>query len=204
MFEQLFGSKTRAKLIKLFIENPDKAFYVRELTRLTDSMINSIRRELKILEDMNIVFVDRALIDKNIKDMNLPEGLNTKKFYKLNTDNVFHEELKMIFEKNDMVAEKNLVDEVKDIDSIYLAVLVGKFIKDDPSPTDALIVASTGREKIEPVIEILQDQLAEEMNYTIFTPDEYALRRDINDRFLYAILNNVKKIVLIDKTDQIK
>ena len=42
--EKLFGSKTRAKLLKLFFENPGKSFYVREMTRVIDEQINSVRR----------------------------------------------------------------------------------------------------------------------------------------------------------------
>ena len=44
--EQLFGSKTRVKLLQLFFRNPNRAFYVREITRKIDEQINSVRREL--------------------------------------------------------------------------------------------------------------------------------------------------------------
>ena len=46
MIDSLFGSKTRVKLLHLFLNNPGKAFYVREITRLVDEQINSVRREL--------------------------------------------------------------------------------------------------------------------------------------------------------------
>jgi hypothetical protein len=45
MIEQLFGSKTRVKLLKLFFSNPNRSFYVREITRTIDEQINSVRRE---------------------------------------------------------------------------------------------------------------------------------------------------------------
>lgn len=41
MIEQLFGSKTRVKLLHLFYENPNRSFYVREITRKIDEQINS-------------------------------------------------------------------------------------------------------------------------------------------------------------------
>ena len=40
MFEQLFGSKTRVKLLQLFFENPNRSFYVREITRKIEEQIN--------------------------------------------------------------------------------------------------------------------------------------------------------------------
>ena len=53
--EKLFGSKTRAKLLNLFFENPEKSFYVREMTRVIDEQINSVRRELLNLEKIGII-----------------------------------------------------------------------------------------------------------------------------------------------------
>ena len=53
--EKLFGSKTRAKLLRLFFENPEKSFYVREMTRVIDEQINSVRRELLNLEGIGII-----------------------------------------------------------------------------------------------------------------------------------------------------
>ncbi len=204
MFEQLFGSKTRAKLIKTFLEYPDRAFYVRELTRVTGSMINSVRRELKILEDLDIIYVEKSLIEKNIVQHNLPEGLNTKKFFKLNQENVFHKELRTIFKKNDIINEKNLATNLDEINGVYLAVLVGVFIKNESSPTDVLIVAESGRNnRILPIVKTLQDDIKKEMSYTILPPEEYLLRKDINDRFLYAIINDRKKITLLDKLSEI-
>ncbi|MEK7562001.1 MAG: hypothetical protein AAB541_04030 [Patescibacteria group bacterium] len=55
MFEQLFGSKTRVKLLSLFYSNPNRSFYVREITRKIDEQINSVRRELANLLSIGIV-----------------------------------------------------------------------------------------------------------------------------------------------------
>ena len=41
MIEQLFGSKTRVKLLQLFYANPNRSNYVREITRKIDEQINS-------------------------------------------------------------------------------------------------------------------------------------------------------------------
>jgi len=203
MFEQLFGSKTRAKLIKLFLENPDRAFYVRELTRLTNSMINSIRRELKILEDLEIVYVEEDMIKKNIQDLNLPKGLNTKKFFKLNKKNVFHKELRSIFQKNEIVTEKNLVNCIEEIKGVFMVILLGKFVKDDSFSTDVLIVSDTSNAKVMEIIERLKEQIKQDVNYTIFNSEEYFLRYDIKDRFLRSMVNHPQKIVLYDKMKEV-
>lgn len=54
-FEHLFGSKTRVKLLSLFYNNPERPFYVREITRKVNEQINSVRRELQNLLNIGIV-----------------------------------------------------------------------------------------------------------------------------------------------------
>lgn len=60
MIDALFGSKTRVKLLHLFLNNPGKAFYVREITRLIDEQINSVRRELSNMLEVGIITSDSA------------------------------------------------------------------------------------------------------------------------------------------------
>ena len=55
MIDQLFGSKTRIKLLHLFLNNPGKSYYVREITRLIDEQINSVRRELSNMLSVGII-----------------------------------------------------------------------------------------------------------------------------------------------------
>ena len=58
MIEQLFGSKTRVKLLQLFYRNPNRSFYVREITRKIEEQINSVRRELANLLSVGIISSD--------------------------------------------------------------------------------------------------------------------------------------------------
>src|SRR3990167_5390404 len=60
MIDALFGSKTRIKLLHLFLNNPGKSFYVREITRLIDEQINSVRRELANMLSIGIITSDSA------------------------------------------------------------------------------------------------------------------------------------------------
>ena len=53
--KKLFGSNTRTKLLGLFLNNPLESYYVREITRLIDEQINSVRRELTNLEEIGLV-----------------------------------------------------------------------------------------------------------------------------------------------------
>src|SRR6185369_5900099 len=82
MIEQLFGSKTRVKLLQLFYSNPNRAFYVREITRKIDEQINSVRRELANLLSIGIIASDTT---------------NNRLYYEVNQTYEFYEPLHTIF-----------------------------------------------------------------------------------------------------------
>jgi len=55
MLQKLFRSRTRVKLLTLFMMNPGREMYVREIARSTEENINAIRRELANLEEMGLL-----------------------------------------------------------------------------------------------------------------------------------------------------
>src|SRR6201995_3521053 len=82
MIEQLFGSKTRVKLLQLFYSNPNRSFYVREITRKIDEQINSVRRELSNLLSIGVISSD---------------GTNNRLYYEVNQEYEFYKPFGMIF-----------------------------------------------------------------------------------------------------------
>ena len=80
--EKLFGSKTRAKLLNLFFSNPEKSYYVREITRVIEEQINSVRRELLNLDSIGVI--------KN-------ETYDNKVYYSANTRHPYHRPLVEMF-----------------------------------------------------------------------------------------------------------
>src|SRR5207253_11312501 len=82
MVEQLFGSKTRVKLLQLFYSNPNRSFYVREITRKIDEQINSVRRELSNLLSIGII---------------ASEDTNNRLYYEVNQKYEFYKPLSEIF-----------------------------------------------------------------------------------------------------------
>ena len=55
MLKKIFGSGARVKLITHFLSNQDDEFFIRELTRILDEQINSLRRELENLESIGML-----------------------------------------------------------------------------------------------------------------------------------------------------
>ena len=55
MFEDLITSKTRIKILHLFLGNLGEMFHVREIVRRVEEEINAVRRELLLLEKKGIL-----------------------------------------------------------------------------------------------------------------------------------------------------
>ena len=51
----MFGSGARVKLLQQFLLHPEEEFFIRELTRILDEQINSLRRELENLENIGML-----------------------------------------------------------------------------------------------------------------------------------------------------
>jgi len=52
---RLFTSRTRVKLLELFLLHPERGVHVREICRITGLNINAVRRELANLEELGIL-----------------------------------------------------------------------------------------------------------------------------------------------------
>ena len=195
MFEQLFGSKTRVKLIRVFLANPAGKFYVRELTRLTDSLINSIRRELDNLIELKLIKVSEAVPALDQK----PKGMNAKKYYYLNTKNLFLQDLNNLFAKGRILLEKKLIEKIKKLGEIKYISFGGVFVDDERAQTDLVVIGELELDKAKESLKKFEAEVGRPIRYTLMDENEYALRKDIADSFLEEIIENKNNIVVLDK-----
>jgi hypothetical protein len=196
MIEQLFGSKTRVKLLQLFYSNPNRSFYVREITRKIDEQINSVRRELANLLSIGIISSDNN---------------NNRLYYEVNQKYQHHRALLSIFGNSSSVSgsiakpssEVTELAELKKIGNIELALLTGRFTRDDSSGVDLLIVGDINQSKLNKYVADLEAKEGKEIRYATMEPDEFEYRIQINDRFVNKI-RDAKKQILINKSDYFK
>lgn len=184
MLEHLFGSKTRLKLLKVFFAYPERSFYVRELTRLCDSQINGIRREISNLESLGI-------ISKLNKEENKESNRENIKSFRLETGFLLYPELKKLLDKAQMLEEKEFIEEIqKKAGKIKFMILTGYFTQDKTASTDLLIVGALKENILSKIIHSFEKSIGKELRYTIFSEKEFTDRREMGDKFLYNLLEN--------------
>jgi len=193
MFENLFGSKTRVKLLSLFYNNPERPFYVREITRKINEQINSVRRELQNLLSIGIV--------KSINQSN-------RLYYEVNPKYKFFNELSSIFKKipakskeiKQTKEEEQILKKISKAGNIKLLFLTGAFVRGSNQIIDLFIVGDVNKAKLAKIIAEIEKQMTRELNYTVMRVEDFDYRRNLNDRFLSDVLD-AKKIVLLDQLD---
>lgn len=183
MLDQLFGSKTRVKLLHIFLSNPDKRFFVRELTRKIRQRINSVRLELQNLESVGLL---HSIVENN------------KKYYHINRQFPLYPELKNLMLKSYLLVNKKFVNKLKSVGQISYLTLTGFFTSADNVKTDILIVGKINRKKISRLINKMQNEFSHPIRFTVMSTKEFQYRNDLTDKFLYEILEQ-RRIVLIDK-----
>ncbi len=216
MIEQLFGSKTRVKLLGLFYQNPNRSFYVREITRKIDEQINSVRRELANLLSIGIISSDTS---------------NNKLYYEVNQKFEHYDALAEMFggkQKPKRTSKKKVTSDATDeavaeeqvtptaesftdehIHNIVRAgnvraiVYTGQFTRDDTVGVDIVVIGDMNIPNLEHAIAELEAAEKKELRYAVLTPEDYLYRKQINDRFLANVLVS-KKIVHLDRDNHIE
>lgn len=188
--EKLFGSKTRAKLLNLFFENSEQSFYVREITRVIEEQINSVRRELLNLESIGVI--------KN-------ETYDNKVYYSANMKHPYAHALVEIFSKK-IIATKDR--DVKDggweeyIRPVkkYLAAMMMTNRAPGQEGIDLLIIGDDRTKKLTHWAEVVEKKVGKPINYVIFSVEDFLYRKSVRDRFVLEILEmDVNTLIDPDK-----
>lgn len=188
MIDALFGSKTRVKLLHLFLSNPEKSFYVREITRLIDEQINSVRRELSNMLEVGVIISDSA---------------DNKLYYGANRQYKYYEPLKQIFSDSDTKRElRQKVElvawkgDVAKLPGLRLAVAAGALVRGSVSPVDLLLVGSMSANSISAIIKKIERQEHRELRYTVLAYDEFYYRLSVRDKFIMEIINGACSVLV--------
>ena len=177
ILKALFSSQTRVKLLGTFLLHPDQEYYIRELTRLLNEQINSIRRELENLRRIGLV---------------KSRHKNRKKYYRIDPDFSLYPELRNIFAK-EIQADSPIVASLKKLPNISLILLAGNFVGTE-SKVDLLIVGDVRKEMLEGIL--LQDTELKNVKYSIFSEADFLYRLSLRDRFITDIINDPRHLLV--------
>ena len=182
-------SRTRVEVLEAFFSRPDKPMYVRELTRFIKGEINSVRRELERLLACGLLKSDER---------------GNRIYYLLNDRYLFFQEIQQMIVKCVGLGLKIRKFRRK-LGELHFVMFSGRFAR-KLSPlrdeVDMLIVGDVVLPELEVLIKEEQAQLGRELNYAVFSTDEFEFRKTRRDPFVMEILYN-SRVMIIGSEDEL-
>jgi predicted nucleotidyltransferase len=162
-------------------------FYLREVARLCEIEVRSASYELKNLEELGILLVEK-------------EGTN--KYYRVNQAHPLYEELKAIVLKTaglgNILREK--LSSLGKIDAIFIYGSVAKNIEDVTSDIDLMIIGKPNLDELDRIISKLEDRIKREISYTVFDLYEWRRKIEAKDPFVRRIVKDKKIFIVGDQS----
>lgn len=191
MLSDLIVSKTRVKILNLYLQNPGKIYHVREIVRQVDEEINAVRRELAHLEKHSMV---------------TKEHRGNRLYYELRRDYPLYYDLLKLVAKTTGLGGDILKNRVK-LGKIKFAFVSGRFIrggKGGEDEIDLLIVGTVVLPELALLIKAEESKRGEEINYTVMTPEEFDFRKKRADPFIQKILLSSRLMLIGDEEELLK
>jgi len=190
MLQKLFSSRVRIEILSVFLMNPERELYVREVERLTGEDYKNVSMELRNLKEIGL------LSSRN-------EG--NLKYFSLNKEFVIYEELKSIFMKT-KGAVGILREAVSTKRHIDYAFIYGSFATGEEraeSDIDVMIIGGISLEEVLALIRGPEEKLSREINVSLYGLQEIRKRVKDRDPFIMEVLEG-STIMLVGDEDELR
>jgi DNA-binding transcriptional ArsR family regulator len=170
-------------MMELFFSNTSEMYYVREITRATKEEINAVRREL-----------DRMLSYGLLKS----EQRGNRLYYFLNPKYVYFQELLQMVAKSIGLGKKlrKLHNKLGTINFIMFSAKFVQGLRPRQDEVDLLIIGEVVLPELQALIKEEEEKLGREINYAVFSDEEFTFRKTRRDPFIMDILFGSRVMVV--------
>ncbi len=169
--------------MELFFSNPGEMYYVREITRATKEEINAVRREL-----------ERMLSYGLLKS----EQRGNRLYYFLNPRYVFSQELQQMVAKSSGLGKK-VRRLQKKLGTITFVMFSARFVQGKrprQDEVDLLVIGEVVLPELQAIIKEEEEKISREINYAVFSEEEFNFRKTRRDPFIMDILYSSRVMVI--------
>ena len=174
ILEHLFGSRSRARMLRYFVLNPGKEISLAQLRAKLNVDGRRVRADINMLR--KIGFVTESTQKK-------------EKIYVLNEAFPYYIEMRNLFIKANTSPQCKELSKLEDVGRIKLILTSGIFLNYDKARVDILIVSDDiNRQKLLKAIELIEAEVWREVRYMAMTSEELQYRMNMMDRFLIDVM----------------
>lgn len=182
VFEALFGSKVRARLIRFFILNPSDAYPVAEISEKTKLPKVDVSREVRKLAKAGML---REMSRKRVKA------------YQIHPEFPFFSELKGLVVKSNSDVPKQMFRKFRTTGDVRLILIGGLFVNDPKGKADlVLVINNVNRARLSKAMEQLEAEIGQDVRFVLMDTDELGYRLNMLDRFLIEFLEGPYQEIL--------
>ena len=179
MLKTIFGSKTRINILKLFIFNPKREYYVREIERLIKTSFDLVRRELIHLETI-------GLLKSRVS--------GKQKYYTLNTEHMLFPEFKSMILKTAGIGDI-IQGAIKNRNDILIAFIYGSYAKNSEnaeSDIDLFVIGDILSADLQQSVSEVESQTKREINPTVYSSKEFKEKYKAKNHFILSVIKEPK------------
>ncbi|MHB9053921.1 MAG: nucleotidyltransferase domain-containing protein [Thermoleophilia bacterium] len=189
--DQLFTSRARVELLKLFLLNPELDYYLREAASLTDLPLQAIQREVEKL-------TNAGLLEKTAR--------GNRVYLRANRKSPIFEEMRSIIIKT--VGLGDALRQALDVgeDKIRIAFIFGSLARGEDtglSDIDLIVIGAISGRELASLLSSARKTIGREINQLSLTEDEFKKRLAEKDHFLSDMIRQ-PKLFLIGDEDVLK
>lgn len=182
-------TKNQTLVLEIFFNDPEKSYYLRQLARITGKQPGVFQKDINTLVEKNIL---------------ISEKVANSRFFKLNKNYALYDELKSIFFKT-IGAQGQLKNALIRIENIKIAFIFGSFAKkneDSLSDIDLMVIGGPNEDLLIQETSRIEKNISREINYRIFSPEDFRKALKFGEVFIEEILKN-PKIFLIGNENEL-
>jgi predicted transcriptional regulator len=179
LLKSFFGSRTRVKLMGLFLLHPKSEFFIREITRKLSEQINSVRRELNNLKKVGLLKT---------------RSKNRKKYYYINKNFALLDEFANIFTKVSNPQDE-IIKAVSNFGEVDFLLFSGQFVG-TKGDVDMLVVGEIDKNELKSYLE--EELATQKVKFSVMSRADFLYRLDCKDKFVLDLINSSEKSVPIN------
>jgi DNA-binding transcriptional ArsR family regulator len=163
--------------------------HIRGVVRKIDEEINAVRRELKNLENADILESEKR---------------GNRLYYRVNDRCPIIEDLIGLVNK-DFGLGREIIDRRDKLGDVQFAVLTNAYLENHhPSPydIDVLLVGNLSMKGVSATMKAAEEKLGREIRYTVMTQEEFEYRKKKRDTFILNILHK-HKVMLVGNENKL-
>ena len=176
-------TKNQTLILQVFFNNPEKSYYLRELGRIIGKQPGIFQKDINTLANKGIL---------------ISEYQANSRFFKINKSYPLYFEFKSIFFKT--VGIKAQLEKVfKKIKNTKIAFIFGSFAsgkEDTYSDVDLMLMGNPDEDILISKISSIEKKIGREINYNIFSVEDFKKGLKGNEVFLEEILENPKIFIV--------